>query len=163
MEYIKIGYISGTHGLKGEIKIKSNFPYKGQIFKVGNNIYLNEDKVSKTINSYRSHKDFDMVFINDISSIEDALSLKGQDVYILKELITLKENEYLNEDLLGMEVYFENDFIGTVSQVEDLGLGNEIMEIIGKNRCLIPKNSHFIANVDMKFRKMTLKNVEGMV
>ena len=40
MEYIYVGRIITTHGLNGEMKIRSNFKYKDQAFKVGNKIYI---------------------------------------------------------------------------------------------------------------------------
>ena len=41
MDYIYIGEIVNTHGLKGEIRIKSNFPYKDKVFQLGNEIIIN--------------------------------------------------------------------------------------------------------------------------
>ena len=32
MEYIKIGKIVNTHGIKGEIRLLSNFKYKEKVF-----------------------------------------------------------------------------------------------------------------------------------
>ena len=37
--YIKIGKISGTHGIKGEVRIKSDFEYKKEIFIKGERSY----------------------------------------------------------------------------------------------------------------------------
>ena len=53
MEYIYIGGLVNTHGIKGEVKIKSNFRYKESVFKPGFNLYIGKDKIKKVINTYR--------------------------------------------------------------------------------------------------------------
>ena len=58
MNKIIIGKYVNTHGIKGEIRIKSNFKYKDKVFKIGNKIII--DKPYE-IMSYRVHKGFDMV------------------------------------------------------------------------------------------------------
>ena len=40
MNLIKIGHVSNTHGLKGEIRILSNFKFKDNVFKVSNKLYI---------------------------------------------------------------------------------------------------------------------------
>ena len=40
MEKIYIGKITSTHGIKGELKIKSNFEFKDKVFKVGNKLLI---------------------------------------------------------------------------------------------------------------------------
>ena len=41
---LKIGKFVNTHGIKGEIRIKSDFSRKDLIFKKGNYIYINNKK-----------------------------------------------------------------------------------------------------------------------
>ena len=36
MEYIYIGKIVNTHGIKGEVRIISDFKYKNEVFKIDN-------------------------------------------------------------------------------------------------------------------------------
>ena len=40
MKFIRIGRIVNTHGIKGELKIISDFKYKDRIFKNGFPIYI---------------------------------------------------------------------------------------------------------------------------
>ena len=54
MNLIKIGHVSNTHGLKGEIRILSNFKFKDNVFKVSNKLYIMNDEL--VIKSYRKHK-----------------------------------------------------------------------------------------------------------
>ena len=44
MEYVYIGKLVNPHGIKGEVKLLSNFEYKDKAFVVGMNFYIGEDK-----------------------------------------------------------------------------------------------------------------------
>ena len=56
MNKVYIGKIVNTHGIKGEIRLLSDFPFKDKVFVVGNNILV--DDIEYKINSYRRHKMF---------------------------------------------------------------------------------------------------------
>ena len=59
MKEVYIGKIVSTHGIKGEIKIISDFEYKDKVFVVGKKLIV--DHKDYLIKSYRKHKSFDMV------------------------------------------------------------------------------------------------------
>ena len=90
-----IGKVAGTHGIKGEIRILSDFKYKDIVFQKGNYLYIDEDNL--TIDTYRVHKNYDMVTFIGINDINDVLKYKGQDVYI-------DRSEYVFPDLLNEDL-----------------------------------------------------------
>ena len=49
MEYICIGKIVNTHGIKGEIRILSEFPYKSLVFKQNFTVYIGKEKIKSII------------------------------------------------------------------------------------------------------------------
>ena len=55
MKLIKIGKIVNTHGIKGEVRLLSKFPYKDKVFIKDMNIYIDK-KYKEVISSYRKHK-----------------------------------------------------------------------------------------------------------
>ena len=77
MNYIYIGDIVNTHGLKGELRIISDFKYKTEIFKPEFKLYVGRQKEELVIKTYRKHKNYDMVTLIDVESIEDAIAYKG--------------------------------------------------------------------------------------
>lgn len=159
MNYIYVGKIVNTHGIKGEIRIISDFDKKEKVFIEKMNIYIGKNKEKNEIITYRKHKNYDMITLLGINSINDVLKYKGQDVYILRENLNLKEDEYLEEDLIGMEAYFNNNLVGKVTKIDKYGL-NKILVI---NNKLIPYNEHFIKNVDFNKNILVLENVEGLI
>lgn len=159
MELVYLGKIVNTHGIKGEIRIISDFEKKDLVFKVGITIYAGPKKIKMKIDSYRKHKNFDMITFNNITDIKDVLEYKGLNVYVDRELLSLKDNEYIKSDLFGMEVIYNNKVIGIIDDIEKNGL-NELIVINDK---LIPYNEHFIKSVDIKNKKIELQNIEGLL
>ena len=49
MEYICIGKIVNTHGIKGEIRILSEFPYKSLVFKQNFTVYIGKEKIKQML------------------------------------------------------------------------------------------------------------------
>ena len=77
---LKIGKYVNTHGIKGEIRILSNFSRKDLIFIPNFKIYIKDKEF--IIKSYRAHKNYDMLILDGINNINDIINLKGNDVYI---------------------------------------------------------------------------------
>ena len=102
--YILVGKIVNTHGIKGEIRILSSFDRKDLAFKVGNSLYIGDNKIEEKINTYRVHKEFDMVSFERYSNINEVLKYLKQNVYIKREDLKLNDNEYILEDLINMDI-----------------------------------------------------------
>ena len=102
MNKIILGKYVNTHGIKGEIRIKSDFKYKDKVFQIGNSIII--DNKEYVINSYRKHKDYDMVTLNGIDDINKIPFNKNILVYIDRDKY-LDNNDYLDSDLIGFMVY----------------------------------------------------------
>jgi 16S rRNA processing protein RimM len=158
MDRIKIGVIVNTHGIKGEIRIISKFDYKDRVFKIGNILYTSDNEELK-IDSYRKHKNFDMITFNGINDIRDVLKYKGKYVYFDKDKLMLNDNEYLDEDLIGLDVYFNNDLMGKLDNIE-LNANRKLFVVNGK---LIPYNDNFIEMIDLSNNKIVLKNIENLI
>ena len=131
MEYVCIGKLVNTHGIKGEVKLLSNFEYKDKAFVVGINFYIGEDKEKVTVNSYRHHKVFDMVTFKEYNYINDVLKFKGKLVYVLRTDLALDNNSILDSDYIGMNAYYEGVLVGKVNDryfinIASIGLDAEV-------------------------------------
>ena len=104
---IYVGKIVNTHGIKGELRILSNFKYKNEIFKINNFLYI--DNIKYQIRTYRKHKNYDMVTLNDYNNINDVLFLKGKQVYSLREYV----KEILVTDT-NKKILFLKEFINNI-------------------------------------------------
>ena len=157
MNLIYIGKLVNTHGIKGEVRLISNFKYKDEVFKLGNIIYINNTEYK--INSYRVHKMFDMITLDGINSIDDVLPLKGSNVYINKDNYTF--SGILNEDLIGLDVYDNNTYKGKVVEILE-GIKYDLLVVDGVNRHMVPNISEFVKNIDLKSNRIDINYIKGL-
>lgn len=162
MEYILIGKIVNTHGIKGELRIKSNFQMKDKIFKKGFNLYIGEGHVKETINSYRAHKDFDMVTFVGYDNINQVLNYLKMNVYVKKEDIKLDDNEYILEELIDYDVIENGEKLGKVKYIVYNG-SNILLAIEGAKNFYIPNNPNFIKKVNEKDKNIEVENAKGLI
>lgn len=144
MKYIFIGRIVNTHALKGEVRIVSDFEFKDRIFKENTLLYIGENKDKKIIETYRKHKQFDMVKFKGIDYINDVLKYKGSKVYIDESILNLKDDEILISELINMDVYNDNKYVGKITEYRSDN-GNNMLRV---NNKLIPYNKDFITKID---------------
>lgn len=154
MDYIYIGKIVSTHGIKGEVKIISDFFEKDKIFKKGFKLYITPLYHEEVINTYRVHKNYDMVTFNGYNDINEILKYIGMGVYIKRSDLDLKEDEYLLSDLIGYVVYDNNKLLGKVSGIN---FNNNVLLKIDDN-FYIPFIDEFIEKVDVKTKKIMTRN-----
>ena len=157
MDSIFIGKLVNTHGIKGEVKLISDFKYKTEVFKPNNKIYINNKDY--IIKSYRHHKIFDMLILNNIDNIEDASKLKGFDVYINR--LDYNFDGYLEEDLIGMSVYDNVKYKGKVIDIIKTNY-NSILVIDGIKKHMVPNIPNFVKNVDLDKKQVEIKYIEGL-
>ena len=157
MELINIGKIVNTHGLKGEIRIISDFKYKKDVFKKDNILYINNNKY--IIKSYRFHKIYDMLILDSINTIEQAENIKGLNIYINR--LDYKFDGYLNDDLIGLEVYDKEIFKGKIVDIVKT-VSNDLLVIDGIKKHMVPNIPIFIKEVDLKNKKIYIEYIRGL-
>ena len=78
MKYVRIGKIVNTHGIRGEVRLLSDFKFKDRVFKKNFIIYIGKNKDKEIIEEARKKKVLNHIFNMDVSD----------DVYEnLKELV----------------------------------------------------------------------------
>lgn len=162
MNYIYLGEIVNTHGIKGEVRIVSDFKFKNDVFKIGKNLYVGNSKVKEIINTYRVHKNYDMVTFKGINDINDVLKYKGKKVYIMRE--EFEFDGILDEDVIGLDVFSKDKKIGIV---EDILKSNAhpILEVKNDKNVIsyIPFIDAFVLNVDLKNKRIDIEEIEGLI
>lgn len=158
MDYVYIGKLVNTHGIKGEVRIISDFPYKERVFKSGIKLYIGKFYEEVTISSYRKHKNYDMCLFNEYNYINDVLKFKGSNVYVRREDV-LDEKEYAYEDLIGMKCIYNEKEIGIVSDILD----NKAHKLLVINGKYIPMIPNFVSEVNVKDKEIILNNLEGLL
>ena len=156
MKFIYIGKIVNTHGIKGELRILSDFKYKDKIFKKDFKFYIGKEKEELIINTYRHHKIFDMVTFNGFSNINEVLKYKGKNVYINNDDLDLDGEIYI-DNLIGYKVVVGDNDIGVVTDVMHMK-ANDILKV---NDILIPYVKDFIIKIEDN--TVYVKDVRGLL
>lgn len=160
MDTVYIGKIVSTHGIKGELRIISDFPYKDKVFKVGNSLWIEGKEY--VIETYRTHKYYDMVTFNQFHNINDVLFLLQKEVFFLKKDLSLEDNEILDEELLTYEVETENGKKGFIKEIFMASETNKILRIELDREILIPMSSPMIKKIDKNNKKIIIHLIEGI-
>ena len=159
MNYLYIGKVN-THGIKGEVRILSNFRHKDKVFVKGFKFYVGKDKKEYVVETYRKHKNFDMVVFKDNYDINLIEHLKGSFVYINKDELKLDKNKFLSVDLIGFDVIINDKTIGVINDVLDTP-ANEVLVL--DNNIMIPYVDAFIKEIDIKNKKVSVYEVKGLL
>jgi len=150
---IKIGKYVNTHGIKGEIRILSDFSRKDLVFIPNKKIYINNIEFS--IKTYRKHKQFDMITLDGINNINDILFLKGKDVFVKKEDI----NEFTLEDLYDYDLVInENKY-----KLKEILNNNKQKLLLLTNDKMIPFVPSFIDKIDEENKILYMTVLEELL
>lgn len=159
MEKIYLGKIVFTHGIKGELKIKSRFPYKKKAFKVGNHLLI--DNKEYEIKTYRVHKDYDMVTLDNYHDINEVLFLLKKQVYIKKEELELEKEEVLDEDLYTYQALTTTGKKGIIKEIFYASPTNKVMRILFEKEVLVPLNSPLV-KIDVDKKEVIIDSILEM-
>lgn len=164
MSYIYLGKIVNTHGIKGELRLISDFDLKDLVFKKGFSVYIGEEKRKETINSYRPHKQYDMITLEGYTNINEVLGDLKKSVYIKKEDLNLQESEYLLEELLDCYVTEKNKTIGQIKEIV-YNKANILLKVKSAEGKIfyIPYNDVFIKNVNIAKKSVEGENIQGLI
>ena len=163
MDYLCIGKIVNTHGIKGEVRLLSNFKFKEKVFVPNFIIYIGRDKNEEVINSYRHHKQFEMITMKGISNINDVLKYKGEKVYINKNDLKLDNQEYLDEDLINFNVIVNGKVVGTVVDIKKDTYQKQLIVNKKGKEYLVPLVCGIIKNINLNDGNILVEDIKGLL
>ena len=163
-EYIKVGKIVNTHGVKGCMKC---LPLTDDIerFDELEYIYTEKDDKKRKINNVWYRNNLVYLQLEGIDDINIAETFRDTFISIFEDqLRVLPEDSYYLFDLEGMEVYStDGEYIGKISVVYQTG-ANDVYEIVNKNKSfLIPAVKDVVKRVNIEDKKMVIHVIEGLL
>ena len=160
MEYVYIGKIVGTHGIKGELKILSDFEFKDRVFGEFIPIYIGEEKEEHVFKTHRVHKTYDMITLDGYNDINEVLKFVKSKVYCNKEDLHLDKKTVLDSDLIGYNTYCRGECLGKVIEVFNSGGGNKVIKT---KEYMFPYRKELFAKFDTRHGAIHLKSLEAVV
>ena len=166
---LKVGKIVNTHSLKGEVKVISSTDFEEERFKKGSKLLItrgNQLIREVVVQSYRNHKNFLLVKFEGIDSVEEAEKLKNLQIKIdSDEVGELEENEFYFHEIIGCQVFDENDRnLGEIIDILTPG-ANDVWVIKGEEgkEILIPYIEDVVKKIDITSKKVNIEVMEGLI
>lgn len=158
-EMIYIGKTVSTFGIKGELKVISDFEYCDKAYKVGNKILINN--IEHIISSIRYHKNYVLLKIDNLNNINDILKYVGFNIYIKRLDLNLSKDEFLYKDLINSEVVDEDDTkLGKIIEVVN-GI-NVLIKVKGTKEFYIPLINNYVKRFDLDKKILYTKNAKEL-
>lgn len=165
-DYLAVGKIVNTHGVKGELKVTpitsdlSRFDYL--LF-----VSIKHEGAFKEyrVMSSRIHKNFVLIALKGVETMDEAEKLKGKELFVhRKHAIPLDEDEFFIVDIIGIDVYEDDKHLGQLTDVLETG-SNDVYIVTDNNKkeILIPALKSVIESVDIEGKRMQVRLLEGLV
>ena len=168
MEFLTVGQVVRTIGLKGEVKIYPSTHFRDTRFKKGSRVFLlndnNEVERELTIKAHRTNGNCDNLIFEEISTIEEAEKLNKKYLFVEKNQEILWKNEYFYSDLIGMKVDFDNGKeIGVVKAIEEYTSYATLRVKTNGKDVLIPFVQAFIKSVSLEEKHIIINYIDGLL
>ena len=160
-DYVYLGKIVNTHGIKGELRIRSDFELKGQVFVPGFKIYVGDLKQEEEIVSYRHHKEFDMVVLKGYNNINEVLDMVKSNVYV-KRSDLVNKNDYIMDDLIGFKVLSDGKMVGSVIDYV-YNKSNTLLVVMGNRKFYVPMEDVYIKKIDTVNKEILGTDIDGLI
>jgi len=164
---LRVGIISSTHGIKGEVKV---FPTTDDInrFKQLKKVILDtgREQLDLEVESVRFFKNMAILKFKGIDNINDIEKYKGKDLLVTREnAVPLEEDEYFVYDIIGsLVVTDEGDELGELSEILATG-ANDVYVVKTKEgkEILLPSIKECILDVNVEEKIIKVHVLDGLI
>ena len=165
--YLRVGVITTTHGIKGEVKV---FPTTDDIerFKELKQVFLDTGKeyIPLEIEGVKFFKQMTILKFKGIDDINDIEKYRGKDLLITREnAVKLKEDEYFIYDLIDSTVITEDgEELGVLTEILKTA-ANDVYVVRRENGkdILLPAIKDCILNIDPESKKIIVHLMKGLL
>jgi 16S rRNA processing protein RimM len=167
MDWVPVGYITKTHGLKGEVKLKPLLtdPSLVQDVRRARIVGDDGDSVETVLEKVRGQGGRWIVKFKDFKTIEQAQDLVGRSLEIYGEdFQPLPEGEYYWFQIEGLQVFDEEGrYYGTVNEIIVTGSNDVYVVQDGDKELLLPMIDSVVKSIDPKENKLIFHIIEGLL
>jgi len=166
-DMFRVGVISSTHGVRGEVKV---FPTTDdpQRFRRLKEVTLDtgRERLSLKIQNVKFFKNMVILKFEGYDNINDIERYRGQELWIRRDqAVDLKKDEYFIADLVRMNVTEEDGrVLGTLTDVIQTG-ANDVYVVKMENgkEILLPAIRQCILHVDVEAGQMQVHLLPGLL
>ena len=163
-DYIKVGKIVNTHGVKGCMKVLA-LTDDLERFDELDYVYTEIDNKKRKVKDVWYRKGMVFLELEGIDNMDDAIKLKESFISIEEsQLKELPKDTYYIFELEGLEVYStEGEYIGKIKEVFQTG-ANDVYEVKNNaNTYYIPAIKDVVKEVNIEAKKVIINVIEGLL
>lgn len=161
MEMLAVGVVTATHGLKGELTVRS---FSGRIDHLGRLravlLRRGSEERRATVLSVRAKPPHAVMKLEGVDSPETARGFRGFEIWVPRsEAAPLEVGEFYAVDLCRCSLYFGQERLGSIRSVVDAG-SSQMLEVEGPGgkAFLVPFIDHFVGEVDVQGGRIELRD-----
>lgn len=164
-QYLEMGKITKTQGLKGEVRMQY-YCDSPDLVEEFDTLYMGKDKTPVEIEKSRYLKsDVVVIKLKGIDTPEDAQKLVGRMLYLDREDVELPEDVWFIQDIIGLQVVDNDDgtVYGKVDEIYQNG-GADVYSIKtpdGK-QLMFPAIPEVLINTDIEEGKIYIRPLDGL-
>ena len=163
-EFLEIGKIVSTHGLKGEVRVQP-WTDSPEFLTDFSTLYFSEGKEKLTVEKARVQKNVVLLKLKGTETVEAANLLRGKVLYMARSDAKLPENTYFIQDLIGLEVIDADDasiVYGKLTEVSPTG-ANDVYHITKEGKTvLIPAIRQVVIETNPDEGFMRIRPMKGL-
>lgn len=168
-DYLNVGKIVNTQGLKGEVRVISQTDFPELRYKKGSTLTLFQEKkapVVLTVKSHRKHKNFDILSFEEHPSINDVEKYRDGILKVaMDDLTELEEDEFYYHEIIGLTVLDENgEELGKIKEILSPGANDVwVVQRQKKKDLLLPYIESVVTKVDIENGLVHVEIPEGLI
>ena len=161
LEYIKIGQIVNTHGIRGEMKLNP-WDIEAELLRGCKTFYIGGK--AHTVSSSRVHKGCLLFQFPEVNDMDTALTFKTKVVSIRRADMNLPEDFYFPAELEGLLVLDTetDEELGKLKEVIAYP-GHDVFVVKGEKEFMVPAVPAFIDSIDLESNEMRIHVWEGLI
>jgi len=166
-DYLRVGVISSTHGIGGEVKV---YPTTDDVtrFKKLKEVILDTGKTNITLEVERVKFFKQMVILKfkGIDNINDIEKYRGKDLLVTREnAVELDEDEYFISDIIESEVLDEDGSkLGVLVEVLSTGANDVfVVKTMENKEILIPNIKDCVLDINLDEKKIIVHLLDGLL
>ncbi|MBN2420076.1 MAG: 16S rRNA processing protein RimM [Deltaproteobacteria bacterium] len=161
-----VGKVIKPHGFRGLMRVwsyarsKNSFLYSGIVFfKHGD-----QEPVKFTVLDIKPHKNFFLMHVKEIDTIEKADSYRGADIFVDKDHLTRNDDEYYWFELIGLKVYLDTgEYLGIIKEIIPTGSNDVYVVKQNNSEFLIPAIYDVVKKIDLDKGEMIITAIDGLL
>jgi 16S rRNA processing protein RimM len=156
---LAVGVVVGTHGLRGELKLKLTTDEPERLSDV-KTIYIGEDESRRKLLGVRLHGGLALLKISGVNNPEQATKLRGEWVKISgQDTRPLDEGEFFYYQLVGLTAFDEAGVeLGTLVDIIETGTNDVfVIKTTNGDEMLVPNYPDFVPVIEPDRGRLTVR------